>query len=82
MVRHGKEEVGQRNYGKTVFKKPISSSNKVGFSAVRTRDGMNLVCSSEPKGPGEEGTASVSLESLSRPAGSQVTTGDAVPAVV
>lgn len=78
----GRRRLDSVTMEKTVFKKPISSSNKVGFFAVRTGDGMNLVCSSEPEGPGEEGTASVSLESLSRPAGSQVTTGDAVPAVV
>lgn len=34
MVRHEKEEAGQCNYGKAMFKKPISSSHEVGFFEV------------------------------------------------
>lgn len=49
------EEAGQCNYGKIMFKKPISSANEIGFfavvvSLVRTGDGMNLVCSSKSEG--------------------------------
>lgn len=34
MARREKEEAGQCNYRKEVLKKPISSSNEVGFPAV------------------------------------------------
>lgn len=49
------EEPGQCNYGKTMFKRPISSANEIGFfavvvSLVRRRDGLNFVCSSNPEG--------------------------------
>lgn len=49
------EEPGQCNYRKTMFKRPISSANEIGFfavvvSLVRRRDGMNFVCSSNSEG--------------------------------
>lgn len=70
-----------------MFKKPISSSNEVGFFST-------VAVSSEDRrwyepclfikawGPEEKRTASVPLESPSSPAGSQVTAGDAAPAMV
>ena len=87
MVRCEKEEAGHCNYGKAMLKLPISSSNEVGFFAVvavrsedrrRYEPGLFI----RPRGPGEKEAVRVSLESLSRPAGSQVTTGDAASAVL
>ena len=67
MVSHEKEEAGQRNYAKATFKKPVSSSNKVGFFAVvavssEDRSWYEPCLFIKAGGPGEEEREFVSGE--------------------